>query len=96
MYTILLICVGQIIVLLVINNRIIICYGKISTGRNDASVTINFPISYSSANISIFITYNVDGTGNYYYFDAKVRSYSKTQFYVYVNPPNSFWMSIGY
>lgn len=81
--------------LLEFNNGLIICYGKISTGRNDASVTISFPITYTSTNISIFITYNVDGTGNYYYFDPKIRSYSNSQFFVYVNPPNSFWLSIG-
>jgi hypothetical protein len=67
--------------------------GKIGTG--EADITITFPVAFTTVCYGVFITYNVNAGGNNVAYAAKVRSYSLTQAYVYINGV-AFWEAKGY
>ena len=101
MYTILLICVGQIIVLLVINNGFTLQHGKYISGQsatNEIRVTITYPISFP-ASVVCFA-----GVCNDYSDILSIRNTTNTKFVAciferyseYKVYANFWWMAIGY
>ena len=101
MYTILLICVGQIIVLLVINNGFTLQHGKYISGQsatNEIRVTITYPISFPASVVCFAGVCNdfsdilcIRNDTNTQFIACIFERYSEYEVYAHF-----WWMAIGY
>lgn len=71
---------------------LILQWGKCGGNGN---TTVSFPLAFTNACYSITAVDNVDAYGDAYTYALKIRSYSKSSFYAYVNSPNALWIAIG-